>query len=135
MRTYPLNSPQAAARIVALAMLSDGQPSELEFEVLERLRAASRIGLRSADWHAVVQACCEDLLASNPLSWDQGFRVDRRTLAQFLAEIDDPALRCDVASICCAVIEADDWVTLDEWFVLSSAFRHWELRPELLSRP
>ena len=30
MRTYPNNSPQAAARIVALAMLADGQVCKAE---------------------------------------------------------------------------------------------------------
>ena len=39
MRTYPNNSPQAAARIVALAMLADAQLCKAEIDVLERLRA------------------------------------------------------------------------------------------------
>ncbi len=36
MRTYPTNSPEAAARIVALALLADGHLSLIEIDALER---------------------------------------------------------------------------------------------------
>ena len=39
MRTYPHNSPQAAARIVALAMLADGQLCVEEILVLDYVQA------------------------------------------------------------------------------------------------
>ena len=36
MRNYPANSPQAAARIVALTMLADGYLSKAELDAMER---------------------------------------------------------------------------------------------------
>ena len=37
MRTYPSNSPEAAARIVALAMLADGNVCHREMQALDAL--------------------------------------------------------------------------------------------------
>ena len=36
MRHYPRNSPQAAGRILALALLSDGHLSKRELDMLDR---------------------------------------------------------------------------------------------------
>lgn len=38
MRSYPTNSPQAAARIVALTVVADGDIGDAEIEWLDRLR-------------------------------------------------------------------------------------------------
>jgi hypothetical protein len=56
MRSYPHNSPEAAARIVALAMLADGHLSKSEFDALERLNIYGRLGLGPADWDSVIVA-------------------------------------------------------------------------------
>ena len=37
MRSYPIDSPQAAARIVALTVVADGDIGEAEIEWLDRL--------------------------------------------------------------------------------------------------
>ncbi len=37
MRSYPANSPQAAARIVALIVVADGDIGDAEIEMLDRL--------------------------------------------------------------------------------------------------
>ena len=48
MRTYPTNSPQAAARVVALATLADGHLSRSELGALDRLGAGEhRVGRRA----------------------------------------------------------------------------------------
>ena len=41
MRTYPSNSPEAAARIVALAMLADGNVCHREMQALTRCTPVS----------------------------------------------------------------------------------------------
>jgi hypothetical protein len=41
MRSYPHNSPEAAARIVALVLTSDGHVCSSEFDILEQLGANS----------------------------------------------------------------------------------------------
>jgi tellurite resistance protein len=132
MRTYPHNSPQAAARIVALAMLADGNLSRTEFDVLERMDAYRRLRLAPAEWDMVIEACCEDLLSNNPLSWDQSCRFDERTLAQVLSEVDDSALRRDIVRICRAVIESDDHISENERALLWAVVHQWDMQHELL---
>ena len=48
MRSYPRNSPQAAARIVALAMLADGDLTRTELDALDQLDAHEQLGLDRA---------------------------------------------------------------------------------------
>ena len=43
MRRYPVNSPQAAARIVALTVIADGDIGEAEIEWLDRLAGEVRL--------------------------------------------------------------------------------------------
>ena len=38
MRSYPKNSPQAAARIVALVLIADGHVSQSEIDALNHLQ-------------------------------------------------------------------------------------------------
>ncbi len=132
MRSYPRNSPQAAARIVALALLADGHLSKIELDLLDRLGAHTQLGLERAVLHSVVHSFCEDLLASMHLTWEDACRVDPRTMAGLMAEVDDPNLRIKVLRVCVAVVEADDHVAEGESIVLLAAVEHWALHREML---
>ena len=139
MRTYRINSPQAAARIVGLAMLADGHMCKAELDVLDRLGVHRPLGLHAEELHVVVHALCEDLIAPAHLTWADACRVDPRTLAEMMAEVDDPELRLAVLSLCVAVVEADGHVAEGESIVLGAAVEHWGLQrrmlqPELASR-
>ncbi len=113
MRAYPLNSPEAAGRIVALAMLADGDLNKSELDVLDRLDATGQLGL--------------------PVSWADACRIDARTLAGMMAEVDDPALRAKVLQLCAAVVEADEHVHDGEAMVLVAAVEHWGMHRAMLS--
>ncbi len=63
-RRYPRNSPHAAARIVALAHISNGEVEPPEVAVLEAMRAHNQFGLTRQEWHGVVNELCTDLLGS-----------------------------------------------------------------------
>ena len=132
MRTYPNNSPQAAARIVALAMLADGQISRSEIEVLDRLRCHEQLGLRPDEMRTVVHSLCDDMLSTAELTWATACQVDPRTLAILMAEIDDPELRLKVLALCVAVIEADGRVVPNEAIVLTAAVEQWGLQRRIL---
>ena len=132
MRTYPNNSPHAAARIVGLAMLADGQVCKAELDVLDRHGAQRELGLRVEELHVVVHALCEDLLSAAQLTWADACRVDPRTLAALMAEVDDPGLRLAVLSLCVSVVEADGHVAEGESIVLGAAVEHWGLHREML---
>jgi uncharacterized tellurite resistance protein B-like protein len=133
MRSYPTNSPQAAARIVALTLLADGHLDKSELDVLERCGAHEQLGLDREDLHAVLHGFCEDLLHSAHLSWDDACRVDPRTLAQLMAEVDDPAVRLKVLRLCLKVVQADNHVADGEAIVLGAAVEQWGLQREMFA--
>ena len=130
MRTYPNNSPQAAARIVALAMQADGHLCKTELDALDCVDVHTQLGLPPAELHAIVHALCEDLLSSSHGSWEAACRVDSGTLAALLAEIDDPALRVKVLRLCLTVIAADEHLADGETLILTALVEHWGLHRE-----
>lgn len=132
MRPYPCNSPQAAARIVALATLADGNICKVEVDVLDRLRVHEQLGLVRAEFDAVVHTLCEDLLMPAHLTWADACRVDPRALAGLMAEVADRDLRLKVLHLCISVIEADERVAEGEAVVLVAAVEHWGLHREML---
>lgn len=132
MRTYPTNSPQAAGRLIAVALLADGHLSKIEIDLLDRLDVAHHLGLARSELHTVVHGFCEDLLASASGGWADACRIDKATLFGLLAEIDDPALRLQVLQLCTRVVDADNHVADGESTLLLAAVEHWGLQRELL---
>jgi hypothetical protein len=130
MRHYPLNSPQAAARIVALTLVSDGHLGRAEWQMLERLGAADQLGLPLPALQAVVHDLCEDLLTASHLDWNEICRIDAATLTGLLSEVTEPLLQGRVLQLCVAVAEADAHVADGEVQVLSAAVAQWGLWPE-----
>ena len=124
MRTYPNNSPQASARIVALAMLADGHFCKTELDVLARMDADAQLGLAPDELKAIVHTLCEDLFYSSLGNWDPA-NLESSTLNALLAEIDDPELRVKVLALCVAVTEADDHLAEGETRVLAAAWKQW----------
>lgn len=135
MRTYPANSPQSAARIVALTLVADGHVSSAELDVLERLGGYARLGISRDAMHQVLQEFCEDLLQSRHSQWTDACRLDPWTVGKLMAEVDDPALRLAVLRLCVAVAEADEHVADAESIVLVSAVENWGLQRHMLGEP
>jgi uncharacterized tellurite resistance protein B-like protein len=135
MRRYPRNSPQAAARIVALTVLADGDIGESEIELLDRLKVHTQLGLERSELHAVLDTFCEDLLSSLQLAFADACPVDERTLARLMADIDDPDLRVKLLRLCVDLAESDAEVAEGELIVLNSAVEHWGLQYEMLRSP
>ncbi len=125
MRSYPQNSPSAAARIVALAMLADGSIFKEELDTLDRISAHEQLGLGKDGFDSVVHSLCEDLLALAKASWGTACRVDPAMLEVLMKEIDAPDLQRKVIRLCVAVVEADTYVADSESLVLLAAFEHW----------
>ena len=128
MRKYTKNSPQAAARIVALTLIADGDVGEAELALLDGLAVHQQLGLEREALHAVIDAFCEDLLSSRQLAWADACPVDEYVLETLMRDIDDPALRRQVLSLCVKLAEVDDQVAEGESIVLSAALAHWGLR-------
>ncbi len=133
MRAYTPNSAQAAARVVALAMLADGRLCKAEMDTLERLDVAARLGLTPAQMHTVVHGLCEDLLGAGERTGADACPVEPAMLAALLAEISDPALRAKVLNLSVALVEADAHVADGEALVLVSAIEQWGLQQQMLN--
>lgn len=132
MRSYPTNSPQAAARIVALTVVADGDIGETEIEWLDRLAVHEQLGLARHELHALLDTFCEDLLSSNQLKWADACPVDERTLADLMGEIQDPAMRLKLLRMCVELAQSDAHVAEGESIVLSAAVEQWGLHREML---
>ena len=123
MRTYPVNSPQAAARLLAMALVADGNYAMSEIKALDRLDAARQLGLSPQDLKVVIEAFCEDLL------------VGAATRLALLAEVTDPGLREKIVALCEAVVEADGHLADGETAMLDSLTHAWRKMPEPHQNP
>ena len=132
MRTYPTDSPEAAARIIALTLLADGHVGAVELATLERVGACDQLGLDLQAMHDVLQVFCEDLQLAREGQWADACRIDPRALASLMAEVESPVLRTTVLRLCVAVVEADDHVTDGESIVVVAAVEQWGLHREML---
>ena len=131
MRRYPANSAQAAARIVALTVVADGDIGDVEIEYLDRLAVHEQLGLARHELHALLDTFCEDLLSSEQLMWADACPVDERTLAHLMGEIQDPALRLKLLRLCVELAEVDAHVDDGESSVLVAAVEHWGLHHKI----
>lgn len=127
MRSYPPNSPHAAARIAVLTLLADGHLSRTELDSLLRDEAAAGLGLCSVRLDDLVREASEDLLATGYGAWSNGQALDPAVVAGALAEVDDPALRERVLAWCVAAAHADGHVSEGEQSLLEQASRSWGL--------
>ena len=134
MRKYPRNSPQAAARIIALTIIADGDVDKAEVAVLDELAVHEQLGLEREALHEVIDAFCEDLLSSKQLAWADRCPVDEYTLTELMGEIDAPTLRRKVLSICVRLAEADGHIAEGESIVLVAAVEHWGLHRQMLRK-
>ena len=135
MRTYPCDSPQAAARIVALTVLADWDIGKTELDLLDRLAVHEQLGLDRQELHAVLDGLFEDLLTGEQLQWADACPVDDRTLAGLMGEIEDPALRRKLLRLCVEIAEADAQVADGESIMLTAAVEHWGLHREMFRLP
>jgi len=135
MRHYPANSPQAAARVIALALVADGHVSRAELQALERLDVYRQLGISPADMQALLQQFCEDLMQAWPQQWGDVSQLAPTVLDQVLADIDDPVLRRRVLQLCVAVVEADGHVADGEAVVLGEALHQWGLQRMMFDTP
>jgi hypothetical protein len=125
MRAYLRNSPQAAGRLVALTLMADDHACASEFAVLHALGAEAALGLAPGAMVGLTQELCEDLMLG---AWQGGSMlesIDERSLAQLMAEVDDPALRAQVLRLTHAVVEADGHLADGEALLLAATRRFW----------
>lgn len=123
MRTYLRNSPEAAARIVALVLTADGHACATEDRMLERLQLTRKLGLAPGEFAQIVQALCEDRVLTDVAHTVRG--LDTETLGSLLSEVESPALRRKVLRLCLAVAIADEHLADGEIALLGAILNRW----------
>ena len=134
MRSYPQNSPEAAARIVAMMMLADGHACQSESAALGELPPHESLGISREMFLDVMQDFCQDIQTCGQHQWSDTNCLDAQTIRSFMAEIDDPHLRRKLLKLCAAVIEADRQVSEGESLLLAAAVASWGMQREMLVR-
>ncbi len=127
MRSYPRNSPEAAARIVALVMVSDGHVCRSEMEILQPLQIERELGLAPGAFGQVMHTLCEDLLLNAYGNGSLMCSVDEAALTSLMAEIDEPGLQARVLGLITAAAQADGHLADAEAMVVAHARRCWRV--------
>lgn len=125
MRHYPEDSPNAVARIVALALLADGAIDPSEVATLNRRGTLSHIGLSDEDFNAVVHALCEDLSVYAHRSAAGHLEIGREALRDVLAEVRHPVLRKHLLHAVLDIAHADGELAGGEAVLIASAAECW----------
>jgi uncharacterized tellurite resistance protein B-like protein len=129
MRSYPTDSPEAAARLLAMAMVVDGHYAMSEIRALDRLDAAGRLGIAPEAIKAVIDGFCEDLMLASHGEWLGSSQIDAATRQQLFGEIRNPALGAEVRHLCEAVMQADGHMADAEAELLDAMARAWPSPP------
>ncbi len=127
MRAYPVNSPQAAARIVALSTVADTHGPGRDVDLVRSLRLVERLGLDGPAWHEVLVGVCQDLMLSAQAHGVEALQLDAPDLELLLAEVQDPALQHQVLELCLALAEGERPMGDAESQMLSTAAGQWGL--------
>lgn len=127
VRNYPTDSPQAAARMVALALMADGNVDRRELLLLERQQVLNRLGLDHEQFDAIYYDYCTDMLGSARRHDSGGLELDAGNIRKILGEIQDPRLQKKLLRVMLDIVNADHRLTASEAALISQALRHWEI--------
>lgn len=127
MRSYSHNSPEAAARIVALLLISDGNVSRQELEALYGQDIERQIGLAPGGFAQVLNTLCEDLLMAAHERRVLTGSIDQTTLDAVMAEVTEPDLQHKVLYFADAAAMADSHVAAEEAWIMRAALTQWRV--------
>lgn len=125
MRPYPLNSPEAAARLLAMVLVADGRYSMAEIRALDRHNAPAQLGLSTDAMQRVIDDFCADLLADAGGQWTSSTRMADTTRQRMIAEVQDPGLQERVWHLCEAIAQADGHLADGEVDMLDTLAFSW----------
>jgi uncharacterized tellurite resistance protein B-like protein len=127
MRRYPKNSPQAAARVIALTLLADGIVSRGELGSLARFEMHQRLGIDSKAMQAVLEDLARDLYEFGVPAWDHSGGLHPLVVRCVLDDVTDPPTRAEIYQICRDVAAADSHLSHGEQALLQLAASQWRL--------
>jgi uncharacterized tellurite resistance protein B-like protein len=126
MRTYAQDSGQSVARILTLAMMSDGKLAPEELEVLSRREAFARVGISEQEFLAVMQEFCDDVLARTQPSEEECV-LDLQQIRALLDSVNDPVEQRAACELMLHIIRADGRLHSGESMIFWEALDRWSL--------
>lgn len=127
MQSYTTDSPEAAARVLAMALVADGHYSMTELQAVDRLGIPAQLGMSAEAFKAVLDRFCLDLLATSDGQWCSGVPAEVRQ--SLLGEVRDPALRTRLRHQCEAIMQADGHLADGETALLDALSGTWREAP------
>lgn len=125
MRKYPIDSPEAAARIVALALMADGVIDRSETLLLERHEVVSRLGLSNEQFDTIYYDYSTDMLTSGFRKPSGRLELDEQGVNHLLEEIANPELQKKILRIMLDIVNADHRLVADEAALIAQALKQW----------
>ena len=135
LSTRPIlpDTPEAAARVLVLAIVADGRLGACEVQVLDDANAYERLGLDRDGFYRVMREVCAELLDRQSRTGDSMFQLDGTDAGSWLDAVSDPETRHQVLSLALQVIRSDGvlhpgesrlfWQALDTWKIRLDAVR------------
>lgn len=125
MRKYTQNSPEAGARVVALALMADGAIDRHEILLLERQNVLARLGLDNEQFDSIYYEYCTDMLVSAQRNASGQLELDIPGINALLDEISDPVLQKKILRIMLDIVNADHRLTAGEASLIALALERW----------
>lgn len=123
MRSYLINSPEARARLLALAMVVDGHLAPSELRVLEESPVLQELGIDWTLFTVVLDELCEDMLDSTVR--DGAVEIGPALQDELLDEITDTAVQRRLLVAMLDIVEADARVAHGERLLVNRAGQRW----------
>jgi len=129
MRTYPLDSPEAATRLLAMVLVADGHYDLSELRALDRLEVPRRLGLTPEAVKTVIDHFCEDLTHYTHGEWTGSARLDDATRDALIHDIRDRHLQQQILLMCESLALADGRLAEGETDMLDAMVQAWKMAP------
>ena len=127
MRNYSNDSPEAAARIVVLALMADGTVDRSESQLLERQGVIRRLGLDHEQFDRIFYEFSEDMLTNAHRLASGQLELDALSINKLLDEICAPELQKKILRIMLDIVNADRRLTAGEASLIAQTLRKWEI--------
>lgn len=124
MRTYPVNSPEAMARIVCMCIMADSDIDASEFAELQP-RLYEAIGLSQREFMTVLAHYLEDIVDDAPDGHINLLQPDR--VNTLLSEVTEREARINTLATALCICKSDNALNNAELVLFHHIMQHWQL--------
>jgi hypothetical protein len=127
MRSYPIDSSKAQARIIVAALLADGGLDLSELEMLEDRSILDHLNMSADEFNTVLHDFCNDANLYSLRHESGELRLGDESVAPMLAEIRNKATRLWLLGTIYELVHVDQAVSPVEAQLVSAMTSRWEI--------